>query len=92
MASRAHADPVAEDVSVSEKVVSAVATERDAAPTDLEPLFAAIDPDALDGLYGRSGSDSHRSPDRLSFRFGGCEVTVDGDGSVTAKDLAPDDT
>lgn len=84
MASRALDGRAKEEESMSEKVVSAVAAEREAAPTDLEPLFEAIDPDALDGLYGRTELDRARSPDRLAFTYGGCEVTVEGDGTVTA--------
>lgn len=57
-------------------------------PTDLPPLYHAIDPDALDRLFAPGGP---RMRGEVSFEMAGCEVVVDGDGQVTATPDEPDD-
>ena len=61
------------------RVVETVADALDADPTELGPLYEAVDPDALDALF--------ESPERftggcVTFAFEGCTVTVDADGWV----------
>jgi len=51
-------------------VVRAVARERDRKPTDLPPLYNAIEPDALDGLASRDGDV------RVTFEYAGYQVIV----------------
>lgn len=79
-----------EDEPASEAVVNAVADEEGVSPVDVRPpLYAAIDPDALDDLASRMSCWSGGSPGRIVFAYAGYEVTVRGDGEVS---LADDDT
>jgi hypothetical protein len=64
------------DESPSEAVVRAVAALTDARPLDLEPLYDAVDPDHLDGLFGRAGDDTARTEHSITFTYGGREITV----------------
>ena len=70
---------------VSEMVLALAGLE----PTAGQPLSDAVDPDALDRLFGTpEGTDSDR--DHLTFTHQGCRVTVYRDGHVVA--YPPDDT
>jgi len=67
---------------VSEKVVQAVADQEEVSPLDITPpLFDAIDPDALDRLYGDG-----RPGVTIDFQFSGYRVTVGENGCI---DLTP---
>jgi hypothetical protein len=72
----------AEDESICQTVISAVAEARGVAPTELEtPLFQAIDPDALERLL--SGDDRPGSATTIvGFDWAGCSVVVHGTGQV----------
>lgn len=71
---------------VSEAVIMAVAATTGADPMtrdpgelrELDDLYDVLDPDALDTLF--RGPEDEAGPEelRLVFRYGGCEVTVDG--------------
>lgn len=70
-------------VSPSTSVIEEVATREGVDPTELDqPLYHAIDPDALDTLV-RSSADAP-SPSSLSitFTYHGYEVSVSSDGVV----------
>lgn len=68
--------------SPSEAVALALADEQGLDATELPPLYASIDPEALDALL-------RRAPDaRVTFTHHGYEITVDGRGDVA---LAPTD-
>ena len=67
---------VPDDVPPSTAVVEAVAEVTNDRPEDLPPLYDVVDPDALDGIIGR-GTDGV-----VAFRYVGCLVNVDADGSV----------
>lgn len=69
---------------VTGAVVTAVADLTDSEPEDLEPLFATIDPDALEALFEPTRDGVTRSPERVTFTYSGCEVVVSGDGTVSA--------
>lgn len=69
------------DESMSETVVDAVADAKGVDPLDLEPLYDAIDPDALDSLFAEAPGAS-ASPTELRFEMDGCEVVVRGGGTV----------
>ena len=69
------------DESVPQAVVTAVSSELDCAPTDLKPLNTAVDPDALDALFGATSSGS-RDDGRVAFTYAECAVTVRSDGLV----------
>ena len=73
---RAHStEPLTTPVSM--RVVEAVAEREGTDALELtEPLYHAIDPDALDSLFeGRLGGE-------ITVRYHGYRVTVTGDGDV----------
>ena len=79
-----------EDEPASEAVVNAVADEEGVSPIDVRPpLYAAVDPDALDDFASRMSCWSSSSPGRIVFAYAGYEVTVHGDGEIS---LADDDS
>ncbi len=60
--------------SVTEVVVTIVATATNTSPTDLPPLWDAIEPDALDRLVNhQTGSDL-----QVRFRYAGHSITIEG--------------
>ncbi|MDS0281762.1 HalOD1 output domain-containing protein [Haloarcula onubensis] len=63
--------------SASIAVMEALATIRHCEPTELEPLYRSVDPDALDRLVA-SGSDRLR----VTMRIDDFEVVVTGDRRV----------
>lgn len=68
--------------SLSRAVLDAVAANEGREVTNLEePLYEAIDPEALDELF-RSGSG------RVIFEYAGYEVTVESSGDVTVTPLS----
>ncbi|WP_435178966.1 HalOD1 output domain-containing protein [Halorussus sp. AFM4] len=73
------------DESVSAAVVRGVAAVTDTAPTDLEPLFATLDPDALDQLYRSAAGDPGRGDCLVSFSYSDCAVTVAASGRITVR-------
>jgi len=58
------------DEAPSDAVVRSVAAATDRTVVDLDPLYETVDSDALDDLFERGASV------RMSFRYGGCDVTV----------------
>jgi hypothetical protein len=64
---------------LSVTVVKAVAEALDAEPLEIDPLFVAVDPDALDELFASNRSDGSLE---CSFRYEGCTVSVRSDGEV----------
>lgn len=78
-----------EPTTASEAVVDAVADEKGVSPTDVRPpLYAVIDPDALDEIVSSMNRFSDDSPGHVTFSYAGYEVTVSADGDVS---LAEDD-
>lgn len=65
-------------LSVAEDVVKTVASETDTDALSLPPLAETLDPDALNALV--DGLDDGR----VSFRYAGCDVAVESDGTVRA--------
>jgi len=62
-----------------QSVVEAVATATGSDPVALEPLYEAVNPAVVNRLVGHDRGQTHSAPD-VSFRFEGCEVTVNADG------------
>jgi len=60
-------------------VVAAVAETTGIAACDLPPLYDAVDPDALDGLFERRPDGSARTDGRFAFSFADCAIAVDHD-------------
>ena len=68
--------------SIASAIVETVATEEGVDPVDLdEPLYAAIDPDALDRLF-RSAPAGSGIAGRVTFTYAGYDVTVQATGDV----------
>lgn len=65
-------------LSVAEAVVESVAAETDTDALSLPPLAETLDPDALNALV--EGLEDGR----VAFRYAGCDVTVESDGTVQA--------
>ena len=63
-------------------VVESVAQRAGVDTTELPPLYDAIDPDALDAIFDHASQDSSSGP-RVTFSYGGFEVTVEHDGWLT---------
>lgn len=68
------------DESMSAAVVDAIAAADGVEPTDLEPLYEAVDPEALDDLF-------RTSPGSVTFEFNGYRVTVTSAGDVELRSL-----
>lgn len=75
---------------VSEVVLSAVAEEKGVPLTDLrEPLYHAIDPEALDCLFRSAPGRSHTVPTSVRFSYCGLVVRATSDRiSVTEAETA----
>lgn len=70
---------VGSNQSVSDCVVAAAAAVTDTEPLELPPLYETVDADALNELCAsREGSDL-----RVSFRYAGCTVTIEGPDQVS---------
>lgn len=71
------------DRAPSERVIETIAAREGVDPIDLdEPLYTAIDTDALDALVEAADPDAGRSPVHVEFRYHGYDVTVTADGDV----------
>lgn len=71
-----------EDESITTTITKGVAAVTNTPPTDMDPLFERIDPDALDQLYGSTEGGVSRDDGWTTFRFNGCVVTVYATGTV----------
>lgn len=69
-------------ISPSTAVVESVAAAVDRETTDLDSLYASLDPDALDTLVGADRTARVRGDTAVSFTFAGRRVTVDSTGEV----------
>jgi len=80
----------AQNESITETVVWAVAEAKDVDPLDIDvPLYDRVDPDALKRIL-----DSKSFEGRIGFSLAGCDVIVHDDGRVvvTAEaDAAPEE-
>lgn len=75
--SRNHGDTLATDV------IEAVADYQGTDPTRLEePLYGAIDPDALDALVASAEAGNGPSHMTVEFSYDGCRIKVSGDGAI----------
>lgn len=69
----------------STAVVDVVATALGVALTDVEPLYNAVDPDALDRIVVDPVGDRDTAAVEVSFTFADREVTVEGAGAVVVE-------
>lgn len=70
----------------SEAVVRAVADAADRDPETMEPLYAAIDPDALDSVLTPVCGGPGAADTTVAFTYAGYRVRLTGDGSVSILD------
>lgn len=80
-----------EAVRPSAAVVEMVAIARDRVPSALEPLYEAVDPEALDLLLRRDGDPGNVAEATVSFTYAGYDVTVGSDGELTVTPAESDD-
>lgn len=73
------------DLPLSTGVVLAVCHVTDSQPTDLEPLFYAVDPE----LLNRVADDDRPAMEEVTFTFNDVRVTADSTGEVTLRPLDP---
>lgn len=71
--------------SVAEAVVMAVAELTGIDPLAVESLNAAIDPDALNALFGDQLDGTVRSGGGVFFQLNDCDVTVHSDGEIVVR-------
>lgn len=70
---------------LSTLIVTALADITGDSPTDLEPLYDRIDPDALDRLFSPNPDGSLGAAGPVTFTFHGHEVTVERHGHVVIR-------
>lgn len=70
-------------------VVEVLATVRDCEPTDLDPLYEAVDPEALDRLLTVPAAGPDAGDRTVTFAFADHEVTVLSCGLVKVRPLEP---
>ena len=63
-------------------VVTAIAAISGQKPDELDPLYTAVDPDALDSLFAPTASGGHRADVEVTFRYHGYEVAVRSYGVI----------
>ena len=74
----------AENETLTETIVIAVADATGVDPLDLDPLYDSVDPDALGRAFESTDEDGTATTDQLTFAYADCEVTVRADRSVVA--------
>lgn len=62
--------------------IESLASLRGVAPTDIDPLYEYVDPDALDGVFE---ADSAGPTTSVTFEFETDRVAVYGDGTITIR-------
>ncbi len=67
------------DSSVSTSVVEAVAAATKTMPTEIDPLYDVVDPDALDALVASLRKSGHGT---VRFEFAGWIVTLTANGAI----------
>ncbi|WP_459194923.1 HalOD1 output domain-containing protein [Halosimplex sp. J119] len=79
----AGSDRAEDAASLSEAVVTSVATHKDVEVMSLPSLYGVLDPDALDSLFDTPGSNPHG---RVTFDYADCTVVCTSDGTVDVRD------
>lgn len=67
-------------------VVETVAAVTGREPTQLDPLFDSLDPEALDALVRSNGRGPNESDVTVAFAFAGHDVRVSGRGVAVRPD------
>lgn len=66
--------------SPSAAVVTAVSSVSGTGSTDLDPLYTAIDPDALDAIFAPDAPGHGTSEGRVTFTYAGYRIVVKANG------------
>ena len=74
------------DESPSHGVVRAIAAVKGVEPTDVDPLYDSINPNALDAIFGGT-TEARESGIRVSFRVDDLEIEVSEDRRVTVRPM-----
>lgn len=72
-------DPTTE--SIDTVIVESVAALKNTEPNELEPLYNAVNPDALQDLI-RPGEETRSTANHIQFHYEGLEVRVSSDGDL----------
>ena len=70
------------DVAPSTAVIELIAEESGQDPTELDPLYGSVDPEALDRLVSSNGTNPHDHILAVSFSFDGYAVVIQSGGLV----------
>jgi hypothetical protein len=71
----------------TERVLQRVADAEGTEPSELEePLYEAVDPDALETLFESVEDGPHREEGKVRFPYQGYEVTVHAEGDVSVRE------
>lgn len=71
------------DDSASVAVVRSVAAVSGEDPVEMDPLYDAVDPDALDSLYRSSRRTQNETKLTIEFSYNGYRVRLSGDGELS---------
>lgn len=71
---------------LTEAVIEAIAAAAEAEPTDLSPMYEAIDGDALEQLFGHRTDDAGSPGNVRGLTVDGWNVFVRGDGHIRVCD------
>ena len=81
---------IGDDETVTQAVVEAVSTVSETPPVPasgsdeaLDPLYTAIDPEALESLFSPENAPEDA---RLEFEYHGYEIAVHGDGRLSVSE------
>ena len=67
---------------LSEKIVTSVAETEGIDAADLhDPLYTAVNPDALEALFARPASEN--GVKHVTFQYHGYEITIDADRTIS---------
>lgn len=77
------------DEPVTAAVVRGVATVMNTPPTELQPIYETVDPDALDLVFDSTPGNPESRDISVTFRFNECEVRVHATGTIEI--TPPDD-
>lgn len=69
----------------STAVIEMVAIAVDREPTELEPMYEVIDPEALDSIVGQNGEYPARKNTTVAFTLNDHDITVRSDGTVVVR-------
>jgi len=73
------------DTPASTAVVETVAVARDCEPTELDPLYEVVDPDALDAVVQSSGNGPVVGGTTVTLEVADRSVTVHDGGAVVVR-------